>query len=232
MVHAEDRQDTRYLIIRVLKTEGSATVLGLADRVNVSAVTVRHHLSGLQADGRVAVTMERGSVGRPRHVYHLTDAGEELFPRQYLSLSRRLLDRINSTLSPDLVSRLFQEIAREIVSEQAHLLRGKSPAERIDILAEILEAEGFMVTWEEQDGEYRIIEHNCPYRNLAHDFPAVCQLDKTLIATVLEAPAEKVLCQTERASHCAFRVRIEGISRGVAGERTRPTTPHQQKSRA
>jgi DeoR family suf operon transcriptional repressor len=218
MVRPEDRQDTRDLIIRVLKTKGGATVLGLADQVNVSAVTVRHHLSGLQADGLVEATVERRSVGRPRHVYHLTDAGEELFPRQYLSLSKRLLDRINSSLSPDLVSRLFDEMAREIVKEHAHRFKRQSPRQRMDILAEILEAEGFMVTWQEQDGEYRVIEHNCPYRNLAHDFPAVCQLDKTLIATVLEAPAEKVRCQADGASDCAFRIRIKDIATGAANE--------------
>jgi DeoR family suf operon transcriptional repressor len=226
MVQIEDRQDTRDLIIRLLKTKGSATVLGLADEVSVSAVTVRHHLSGLQAEGLVEATVERRSVGRPRHVYHLTDAGEELFPRQYLSLSKRLLDQINSSLSPDLVARLFEQMAREIVKEHAYQLGHRSPAEKMDILAEILEAEGFMVTWEEQDGVYRVIEHNCPYRNLAHDFPAVCQLDKTLIATVLEAPAEKIRCQAEGADNCAFRIRIEDIATGTMHERREDSPQH------
>lgn len=224
MVQVADRQDTRDQIIRVLKTKGRATVLGLADQVNVSAVTVRHHLSGLQADGLVEATLERGTVGRPRHVYHLTDAGEELFPRQYLSLSRRLLDRINSSLSPDLISRLFEEMARQIVSEHAHELGQKPPAERMDVLADILESEGFMVTWEDRDDEYWVIEHNCPYRNLAHDFPAVCQLDKTLIASILEAPAEKIRCQVEGAADCAFRIRIKNIGTGATNEPRRDTT--------
>jgi DeoR family suf operon transcriptional repressor len=232
MAQVGDRQDTRDQIIRVLKTKGRATVLGLADQVNVSAVTIRHHLSGLQADGLVDATLERGSVGRPRHVYHLTDAGEELFPSQYLSLSKRLLDRINSSLSPNLVSRLFEDMARQIVNEHAHQLRQKSWAERMDILTDILEAEGFMVTWEDRDGEYRVIEHNCPYRNLAHDFPAVCQLDKTLIAAVLEAPAEKIRCQVEGADDCAFRVRITNTATGATNEPRRDTTRHQEQPQA
>jgi DeoR family suf operon transcriptional repressor len=232
MVQPEDRHNTRDLIIRVLKTRGSATVLGLADDVRVSAVTVRHHLGGLQADGLVEATVERHSVGRPRHVYHLTDAGEELFPRQYLSLSKRLLHRISSSLSPDVVSRLFEEVAREIVKEHAHRFRRKSPAERIEILAEILEAEGFMVTWEEQDGEYRVIEHNCPYRNLAYDFPAVCQLDRTLIAAALEAPAERLRCQTEGADDCAFRIRMEDIPAGATDDRRKDTTRHREEPQA
>lgn len=219
MGYSEDKQDTREMIIRVLKTKGSATVLGLAGQVNVSPVTVRHHLSNLRADRLVDARVVRRSVGRPHHVYQLTDLGEELFPRQYLSLSRRLLDRIKSSLSPELMSQLFEEMAREIVEEHTDRFEGKPPAQRIKVLAEILEAEGFVVTWEEKDGEFRVIEHNCPYRNLAQDFPAVCQLDSTLIATVLGAPAEKLRCQTEGAAHCAFRIRMLDITTGADNER-------------
>jgi DeoR family suf operon transcriptional repressor len=219
MGYADGTYDTRELIVRVLKTKGSATVLGLADEVNVSPVTVRHHLSSLQADGLVDATAVRRSIGRPHHVYQLTDAGEELFPRQYLSLSKRLLDRINSSLSPELLGQLFEAMAREIVAEHAHRFKGKPPTQRIQALVEILEAEGFMVSWDDQDGEFRVIEHNCPYRNLARDFPAVCHLDRTLIATVLEAPAERIRCQTEGADHCAFRIRIKDMATGAEDER-------------
>jgi predicted ArsR family transcriptional regulator len=228
MIQSKDEQDTRELVVRVLKIRGSATVLELAEEVSVSPVTVRHHLNGLQADGLVDVTVVRRSVGRPHHVYHLTDAGEELFPRQYLSLSKRLLDRINNSLSPEHVARLFEEMAREIADEHAYRLQGKTAAQRMEVLAEILDAEGFMVTWHQKDDEYRIIEHNCPYRNLAQDFPAVCQLDRTLIATVLEAPAEKVRCQTDGADHCAFRIRIQDIGTGAEDERQKHAARHQK----
>jgi predicted ArsR family transcriptional regulator len=162
-------------------------------------------------------------------VYHLTDAGEELLPRRYLGFSRRLLDRINSSLSPELVSQLFEEMARGIVGEHAHRLRGKTPAERMEILIEIMTAEGFMVTWEKNDEEYQVIEHNCPYRRLAQDFPVVCQFDKTVIVTVLEAPAERVRCQIEGADHCAFRIRLTDIAAGAKNDRRKQTARHQEE---
>jgi len=219
MVHSENRQGTRELIIRVLKTRGDATVLGLADQVGVSPVTVRHHLSSLQADGLVGAKIERRAVGRPHHVYYLTDAGEELLPQQYLGFSRRLLERISGSFSPELVSQLFEGMAREIVGEHAHRLRETSPAERMRILAEILQAEGFLISWEQHGDEYRIIEYNCPYRRLAQDYPVVCQLDKAVIMTVLQAPAERVQYRIEGAAHCAFRIALEDIAQGAEHER-------------
>jgi predicted ArsR family transcriptional regulator len=160
----------------------------------------------------------------------LTDAGEELFPRQYLSLSKRLLSRISNSLSPDLISDLFQEMARDTIGEHSHRFKDKPLDKRMEILVEILEAEGFMVTWDKTDNEYRIIEHNCPYRNLATDFPAVCQLDQTLIAGILEAPAEKVQCQTEGANHCAFRIRLQDFAKGAHDERRKRSPRHQEES--
>ena len=104
----ETRQATRDLILRALKTSGGTTVLGLANQVEVSPVTIRHHLSSLQADGLVEATVERRSVGRPHHVFQLTDAGEEVFPRQYLSLTKRLLEQIKSNLDAQTIAHLLK----------------------------------------------------------------------------------------------------------------------------
>jgi predicted ArsR family transcriptional regulator len=174
--------------------------------MNVSPVTVRHHLSGLQADGLVAARTERRPVGRPHHVFYLTEAGEELFPRQYLSLSKRLLDQIKSTLAPETVTQLFRDMATDLIAEHGDNLEGKSGADRVAALAEILEAEGFMVSWKEKDGKVQIIEHNCPYQGLGRRHPDVCAFDHTLISMVLDTPVERTSCLLQGDRRCTYEV--------------------------
>ncbi len=62
---------TRQAIVRALKSFRQATVKDLADTVGVKAITVRHHLNGLQAEGLVDVREQRQSIGRPLHYYSL-----------------------------------------------------------------------------------------------------------------------------------------------------------------
>lgn len=213
MTHSASKpltQGTRDEILRSLKTRGGVTVLELSEMVGVSAVTVRHHLNSLQADKLVEARAERRSVGRPHHIFFLTDAGEELFPKQYLGLTRRLLDQMKSSLPSETVSRLFEHMAEDIIAKHQHRLRGRSQDERMEILVEILEEEGFMVTWKKEKNTYRIIEHNCPYRNLGNDHPDICTLDQTLITSILEAPIRKTSCLLKGDSSCTYVVQNKG----------------------
>jgi predicted ArsR family transcriptional regulator len=62
---------TRQAIVRALKLRGHTTVNDLADLVGIKAITVRHHLHSLQADGFIEMSEHRQSVGRPLHYYSL-----------------------------------------------------------------------------------------------------------------------------------------------------------------
>lgn len=208
------RRGTRERILRALKITGGSTVLELAEQVDISPVTVRHHLSALKADGLVSVRAERRPVGRPHHVFSLTDTGEELFPRRYLNLSRRLLDHIKASMGSGAATRLLREMAMSVAAEQEDRLRGKSGAERMAALAEILEAEGFMVSWEEKSAGYLITEHNCPYRKLGKRHPDVCQFDHTLITAVLEAPVQRASCLLQGDTRCEYVVGSTPAGRG------------------
>ncbi len=202
-----DRTSTRGQILRAIKTNDGSTILELAEQVGVSPVTVRHHLNSLQAESLVrSSTAKRNSVGRPYHVFHLTDAADELFPRQYLGLTRRLLDQIKSTLEPETVATLFEEMADEILVGYRSRLENKSQEERIGILSEILENEGFLVTWQEKDGRFTLVEHSCPYRNLGREHPDICKLDHSLITQVLDSPVQQTSCLLHGDHSCVYTI--------------------------
>ncbi len=201
---------TRQVILRALKTSGGATITNLAEQAGVSPVTVRHHLNSLQADGLVtASTEQRRSVGRPRHIYSLTDSGAELFPRHYLGLAKRLLEHVKTNVSADVVAQLFEGIAEDILSGYQARLAGASRSERLALLNEILANEGFVVGLEEQSGQLIVTGHSCPYRNLGAQHPDVCTIDHALITRVLGAPAERTSSQLEGDDQCTYTISMQ-----------------------
>ncbi len=104
-------QSTRKAIIEALKSVGQATVNQLAKMVGVKSITVRHHLNGLMAEGLIEQQEKRQTVGRPLHVYSLTEQAESLFPHQYHRLVERLLDQVKEKLPPETIQMLMNSLA-------------------------------------------------------------------------------------------------------------------------
>src|SRR3972149_3398739 len=89
---------TRDTIMRTLRGRGRCTVTDLAEASGVTPVSVRHHLANLQAEGLVHAEEVRHGVGRPRHVFSLSDNGLDHFPSRYFHLSQRLLTEIKEQM--------------------------------------------------------------------------------------------------------------------------------------
>src|SRR5574341_1619350 len=72
-------QATRRAVLIALRNRGWATVSELADEVGIKSISVRHHLNALQADGLVEMEERRQSVGRPLHIYMLSEEANRSF---------------------------------------------------------------------------------------------------------------------------------------------------------
>jgi predicted ArsR family transcriptional regulator len=182
------------------------TIADLAEALGISPVSVRHHLSALQAQNLVRATEVRhgARAGRPHLTYSLTETALERFPTKYMRLSERLLDELKSTLPPEAIERMFSRIAEEAVAEYAPRLKDKALNEKMDVLVEILGAEGFMAQWNKAGERIALTEYNCPYLRLGQRHPEVCAIDQSLIEQVLQANVEKTTCVLNGAERCVF----------------------------
>ncbi|WP_075074164.1 helix-turn-helix transcriptional regulator [Longilinea arvoryzae] len=203
-------KSTRDRILQTLLGNPRATITDLADAVGINAISVRHHLTSLQAEGLVNAEEERHGVGRPRLVYFLTEKGLERFPTNYLRLTNRLLDQIKESLPAPVVNKIFTEIAVDLASSVKREARGMNIEERLDLIQKLLGEEGFSVQWEKQGSQYQIHEITCPYYHVGQSHPEVCNVDQTLISTVLEIPAEKIQCVLRGDTHCTYV--IQGLA--------------------
>lgn len=197
-------KSTRDRILQTLLANPRSTITDLAEAVGINGISVRHHLSSLQGDGLVTAEEERHGVGRPRLVYFLTEKGLERFPTRYLRLTNRLLDQLKESLPAPVVNKLFTEIAVDMASSVKREARSMNIEERLDLIQKLLGEEGFSVQWEKQGSQYQIHEITCPYYHVGQSHPEVCNMDQTLISTLLEIPAEKIQCVLRGDTHCTY----------------------------
>jgi DeoR family transcriptional regulator, suf operon transcriptional repressor len=199
-------KSTRERILQTLLNHPNSTIQDLAEAVGINGISVRHHLTSLQAEGLVAYEEERHGVGRPRLVYSLTEKGLERFPTRYLRLTNRLLDQMKETMPPAAISKLFTQMAADIAADYADHIKTLSVEEKLEFIKHLLVQEGFSVEWERQGTTYLIHEVTCPYYHVGQSHPEVCTVDQTLISEVLSIPAHKVNCVLRGDNHCTYVV--------------------------
>lgn len=197
-------KSTRERVLQTLLNNQRCTINELAEAVDINPISVRHHITKLQAEGLVESAEERHGVGRPRRIYFLTEDGLEHFPTRYLRLTLRLLEQLKETLPAPMVSSLFAQMAQDLAADHKAELDGLSIEERLDLVKDMLTSEGFTVDWVQDGDQYQIREVNCPYYYIGQNYPEVCSVDQTLISTVLSVPAEKIKCLLQGDNFCTY----------------------------
>jgi DeoR family transcriptional regulator, suf operon transcriptional repressor len=207
----EHPKSTRERVLQTLLAHQSCTINEIADAVEINPISVRHHITKLQADGLVDSAEERHGVGRPRRNYYLTDEGRELFPTRYLRLTSLLLDQLKETVPQATLNKVFTDIAESMAAKHAANLDGMTIEQRLDLVKDLLNHEGFSVDWERQGDTYQIHESNCPYFHIGQNHPEVCSVDLTIIHTVLAVATEKVKCMLHGDSQCTYVIPASNI---------------------
>jgi predicted ArsR family transcriptional regulator len=204
----ETSKSTRDRVLQTLLRKHRCTINELAEVVEINPISVRHHITRLQAEGLVSSEEERHGVGRPRQVFFLTEAGLERFPTRYMRLAIRLLEQLKEHMPPQMVNQLFSEMAADLVQEYASAARsqGLSTEKRLEMVQTLLKDEGFDIEWEQIGNNYHIREVSCPYLHVGQNHPEVCHIDQTLISTVLDLPAEKIRCVLDGDNYCTYVV--------------------------
>jgi predicted ArsR family transcriptional regulator len=197
-------KSTREKILRTLLAYPGSTINDLAEAVSINGISIRHHLTALEAEGLVTSTEERHGVGRPRLIYTLTERGVEKFPTSYLRLTQRIMNSLSEKMSPTELKALFEEIGAEIAEPYVNDLEGKSLDTRIQLTKTVLTNEGFIVEVKKNEDHYLLTSLSCPYYRVGLDHPIICTLDHTLISRLTGSSIEIKSCICEGFDHCTF----------------------------
>jgi len=200
--------NTRNRVLRSLLLNQKRTVNELAEAVDINPISVRHHVTKLEAEGLIVSEEERHGVGRPRLVFSLTPKGMEQFPQRYLQLTLRLLEQLKSSLPEKVLRNIFKEVAEGIVEDLTPdiNLEDLDLKERLELLQEVLTAEGFMVEIQEEEGNFYIVEASCPYHHVGEDYPEICVMDQELIAHFVSSTPKRVECILDGDKQCKYLI--------------------------
>lgn len=205
-------QQTRKLILQYIKERGSATVDELAGVLNLTSVTVRHHLDILRSDALVAEpeTRHRSSPGRPQYAYTLTEKASEYFPKNYCDLAAQVLAEVRATVGPQATGAFYEHVAGRMAAPSAPCAPDEPLPARLDRAVTYLNSQGYVASWESVDGGFQLSTRNCPYEALAGDNPELCGMDLALVERLVGQDVHCLCRVSEGAATCSYLVAESG----------------------
>ncbi len=199
-------KSTREKVLQTLVSNPRSTILEIANEVGINAISVRHHLTSLQAASLVSADEERHGVGRPRLVYFLTDRGMEKFPTRYYRLTNNLLTEMKASMPEEEVKNIFRKMADKLSDDYKPAFEALKFEEKLALLKNVMAREGHELTVSKTGDKYQLNEISCPFYQIGREHPEICLFDKTLIAKLLSIPEEQVKHIHDKENHCAFQI--------------------------
>ncbi|MDY6939889.1 MAG: iron-sulfur cluster biosynthesis transcriptional regulator SufR [Cyanobacteriota bacterium] len=202
-------------ILQHLLKQGQATAQALAKSLEISPQAIRRHLKDLETEGAIVHRTVQSGMGRPQHVYHLSESGRNRFPHHYDEFAVSLLDTLAETVGSDGVGQVLQkQWERKALAYREQLGRG-SLRERVARLVKLRRAEGYMAELIEiesppQEGGLRFViaEYNCAISSIAASFPSVCGHELHMFATALpDCSVERTHWTIDGDNRCGYLIR-------------------------
>ncbi len=200
-------QATRQCILELLRDARVLTVEELADRLELTPVTVRHHLDILKSEGLVEVpeVRRRAAPGRPQYTFQLTPSAQAFFPKNYQSFANLMLSEIRESVPAEQMDRIMDGVAARMAAEAVIPGPRAGTQERIQAAVDYLNTRGYVAEWgREGDGSYTLRTHNCPYHEVSHQHGELCSMDLKLVAQLLGATPKRGEQLSSGGSCCAY----------------------------
>lgn len=192
----------------MLKRKGSLSVDELSQELGITPMGIRQHLAILERDALVTPSQVRRGIGRPSHLYSLTDAAQELFPKHYEEFALSLIKDLIEVAGPD----QFEAILARRIDREAKALKerwqGLDFDRRVQEFGKLLEEMGAMGEVQRlEDGSYAIREFNCGIYKIAQAHPLICDFEKKMVEEALGCQVKTEECAVHGGQHCTYIVR-------------------------
>lgn len=206
-----NNDDHEFLML--LSRRGSAEVADLCRELEVTATAVRQRLRRLLALGMLTKEAVPHGRGRPRHRYSLSEDGLRQLGDNYSELAQLLWQELIRIDDAGLRERILNRLKAQMVERFGHDVHGDSLPLRMNRLRTALVEHGFDVEVETDRSDDSLLpilrENSCPYHDLAHDDPAICELEQQVFSEILGADVALTSCCRDGHSCCEFEVQTD-----------------------
>jgi DeoR family suf operon transcriptional repressor len=193
-------------ILVELKRAQPVTAKELAKRFAVSANAIRRHLKELEAEGLLTYSREQRGTGAPTFAYRLSESGDRIFPTQYGSALTDVLTYVAESSGRDAVRGFFAERFRGHADRLRAELADADIEGKVEAVVDFLTEQGFMAAWTVEDDQLRLAEHNCAMRDVAEQFPEICQAEVDFLREVLEREIRRDSYIPDGCNACQYSI--------------------------
>lgn len=206
-VERKEQGSTRHHILTLLRRHGQMTALDLSEALTIGAVGVRQHLALLERDSLVRVVGLRRSVGRPSHLYSLTEQAEAHFPKQYDQLALDVLRFVVEHGGEDAVMQALRMRRENLMRQISPYIEGRPRHEQVVELSLRLNSLGYMSEYEQlDDGTFVLMQHNCPVDCVARLYPQLCAQEIALYEDLLGAQVIREAAISDGGLCCRYHI--------------------------
>ncbi|WP_235471224.1 helix-turn-helix transcriptional regulator [Herbaspirillum hiltneri] len=197
-------------ILLRLKTRGPASTATLAQELAMTAEAARLQVQKLLAEELISGAQEAAAgAGRPRQNWELSAAGHARFPDTHAYLTIQLIGSIRQLFGEEGLDRLISQREGEMRKDYLKACSGLASIPRkLDKLAALRAAEGYMARVEKDGKDWLLIEDHCPICAAATSCQGFCRSELQLFREVIGGDAsvtreEHLLAGARR---CVYRV--------------------------
>lgn len=194
-------------IIRLLVGRAPQTIAQLIRETGVTRTAVTEQLNELVSSGFAERTYERlPGRGRPRHLYSATNAALLLlFASNQHLLVPAMMRAIAEVGGESLKRRVLKRVGREMAEHYRERIDGKTPAERLRQMTQLLCDEGDLVdVSEDSEGRVLINRRSCGFFSMYEESRSVCTVDEEMISRVVGEPVRRTACRHDGDPCCQF----------------------------
>ena len=186
-----------------------ATITQLSDALDISEISVRHHLISLVEEGIVSSSEERHGVGRPRFVYRLTEKGFQNAPTNYGTLNDHALHTMKRVLGTDTLNELFKQIGIDLAEGYTSSLTSQDHDQNLEQASNHLIQDGFVFSWARSDEKCVLTMHHCPFHRLGQNHPEVCCITLALLESLIQQPISHETCILRGEAACTYTYEVQ-----------------------
>lgn len=197
---------TRDHILHHLRRGSAVTAKQLAQALSLSLSAVRQQLQLLEKEGLISPRRMAGGPGRPEHQYSLTAKAEGEFDKRYDAIATELLQAVVAVGGEQGLEAVLRERRVKQLKDFEGRLKEGSMEATLFALAQRLQDLGYMASVEVGSEQLLLKEHNCPYLEVAKQFPAVCESERRLYSELLGKEVEMRACQAFGDQLCTFAI--------------------------
>lgn len=204
----EIREAQKQILAQLRKSDGGLTVEALCKELGVTAMAVHRPLTALLENGLVvSEAVHERRRGRPLSVYKLTEAADDLFPKNYGPVLLEFLSELKSKEEIARITNFFSTRFKKIFKNRRSEMEGKDLPARVQAVSQILDQMNYMPESEESGRNEHVIRlFNCPISKVARAYPQICRCEQKSLSAVLEAEVTRGSHILNGGNHCSYIV--------------------------